>query len=180
MDNKENTTLNYSFKRLGGCLSLLVAADEANVIGKNNQLPWHLPADLKYFKNLTWGMPVVMGRKTFDSIGRPLQGRKNIVITRNKNWAHENVEAVHTIEEAIRVAENYAVKEVFIIGGAEIFKSVLSQAGRIYLTRIHHYFEGDVYLPPLPATEWELVKIIDCKADEKNRYDYSFQTWERK
>src|SRR3982750_2234555 len=113
-------------------LSLLVAADEKNVIGKNNNLPWHLPSDLKYFKNQTWGMPILMGRKTFESIGKPLQGRKSIVITRNNEWKHESVDIVHSVEEAVQKANEYGAKEIFIIGGAEIFKTTFSKANRIY------------------------------------------------
>src|SRR5438132_9390099 len=112
-------------------LSLLVAADENNVIGKDNKLPWHLPADLKYFKNQTWAMPILMGRKTFESIGKPLQGRKSIVITRSPEWNHEGVDVVHSMEEATARAEEIGVKEIFIIGGAEIFKTSFSQANRI-------------------------------------------------
>lgn len=161
-------------------LSLLVAADENNVIGKDNQLPWHLPNDLKYFKNLTWAMPILMGRKTFDSIGKPLPGRKSIVITRNKDWQHESVEVVHSIEDAIDVAKQNDVKEIFVIGGAEIFKTSFEAANRIYLTRIHHQFEGDVYFPELDSSQWELVKAKRCEPDEKNAYAHTFQVWERK
>jgi dihydrofolate reductase len=160
-------------------ISLLVAADENNVIGKDNKLPWNLPADLKYFKNLTWSMPVLMGRKTFESVGKPLPGRRNIVITHNKAWTAVGAEVAHTIKEAIAMAKESDVKEIFVIGGAEIFKEVLPQANRIYLTRIHHLFEGDAFLPEINKAEWRLVKNIDCKKDEKNPYDYSFQTWER-
>src|SRR5215217_6831480 len=109
-------------------ISLLVAADENNIIGKDNKLPWHLPNDLKYFKNLTWGMPILMGRKTFESIGKPLPGRKSIVITRNTDWQKEGVDVVHSIEEAIKKAESFGVKEVFVIGGAEIFKTSFPNA----------------------------------------------------
>jgi dihydrofolate reductase len=133
-------------------LSLLVAADEANVIGKDNRLPWHLPSDLKYFKNLTWGMPVAMGRKTFESIGKPLPGRTNIVITRNRAW---------------------------VIGGAEIFEMALPQASRIYLTRIHHRFEGDVFFPKLSPAEWHLAKSHRHEPDAKNLYAHTFEEWER-
>lgn len=161
-------------------LSLLVAADEANVIGKDNKLPWHLPNDLKYFKNLTWGMPILMGRKTFESIGKPLAGRQSIVITRNQQWQHDGVEVVHSVEEAIEKARQKDIKEVFVIGGAEIFKTSLAQADRIYLTRIHHTFEGDVYFPELSESEWRLVKSHLSAKDEKNSYDHTFQVWERK
>jgi dihydrofolate reductase len=161
-------------------VSLLVAASENNVIGKDNQLPWHLPNDLKYFKNLTWGMPILMGRKTFDSIGKPLPGRKSIVITRNGDWRHDGVDVVHSIEEATQKAESYGVKEIFVIGGAEIFKTSLSTANRVYLTRIHQDFDGDVYFPEVSDKEWELTTSRFCKADEKNIYDHTYQVWNRK
>jgi dihydrofolate reductase len=160
-------------------LSLLVAADEANVIGKDNQLPWHLPNDLKYFKNLTWGMPILMGRKTFESIGKPLPGRKSIVITRSKDWQWEGVEVVHSVEEAIDKAKEHDVKEIFVIGGAEIFHTSFAQAHRIYLTRIHHRFDGDVYFPQVDEKGWQLVKSHKSSKDEKNLYDHTFQVWER-
>ncbi len=160
-------------------LSLLVAADENNVIGKDNKLPWHLPNDLKYFKNLTWGMPILMGRKTFDSIGKALPGRKSIVITRNNNWKHENVEVVHSIQEAIESAKKDDINEIFVIGGAEIFSSSFQKADRIYLTRIHHQFDGDVYFPELSNDDWMLEKNKYCNADEKNAYAHTFQVWNR-
>src|SRR5687767_2553218 len=119
-------------------ISLLVAASENNVIGKDNRLPWHLPSDLKYFKNLTWGMPIVMGRKTFESIGKPLPGRKSIVITRNRDWSVKDVATVHGIEEAVQLSKSYGVKEIFLIGGAAVFASAMPSARRLYLTRIHH------------------------------------------
>lgn len=161
-------------------LSLLVAVSENNVIGKDNQLPWHLPNDLKYFKNQTWGMPILMGRKTFDSIGKPLQGRKSIVITRNENWQYENVDVVHSVEDAIMKANEYGSKEVFVIGGAEIFNTAFSQANRIYLTRVHHVFEGDAFFPEVSTTLWNLVQNRFCAADEKNAFAHTFQVWERR
>ena len=161
-------------------LSLLVAASENNVIGKDNKLPWHLPNDLKYFKNLTWGMPILMGRKTFESIGKALPGRKSIVITRNNDWQREGVEVVHSIEEAIQKAEGYGVKEIFVIGGAEIFKTALPVGNRIYLTRIHHNFDGDVYFPQVSELEWDLTSSRFCEADEKNIYNHTYQVWDRK
>jgi dihydrofolate reductase len=160
-------------------LSLLVAADENNVIGKDNKLPWHLPADLKYFRNQTWAMPILMGRKTFESIGKPLPGRKSIVITRSSEWKHEGVSVVHSIEDAIAEAGSLGVKEIFVIGGAEIFKTSFNQANRIYLTRIHHKFEGDAYFPEL-SPDWQIVRSRFCKADEKNVYSYTFEVWEKK
>lgn len=161
-------------------ISLLVAAAENNVIGKDNKLPWYLPSDLKYFKNLTWGMPVVMGRKTYQSLGKPLQGRKNIVVTRNQHWAEEGLTIVHNIEAAIEAAKEENVKEIFIIGGAEIFKTTFAMADRLYVTRIHQAFEGDVYFPEINTNDWQLVKSIDCAPDEKNLYAHTFEVWERK
>jgi dihydrofolate reductase len=161
-------------------LSLLVAASQNNVIGKDNQLPWHLPNDLKYFKNTTWGMPILMGRKTFESIGKPLPGRKSIVITRNKDWQHEGVDVVHSVEEAITKAKDYGAKEVFVIGGAEIFNTSFDKANRIYLTRIHHQFDGDAFFPEVPVKDWNLTQNRFCHADEKNAYSHTFQVWERK
>jgi dihydrofolate reductase len=160
--------------------SLLVAAAENNVIGKDNKLPWNLPNDLKYFKNLTWGMPVVMGRKTYESFGKPLRGRSNIIITRNKDWKGEGVETTDSIEGAINLAKQSDVKEIFIIGGGEVFKTIISEADRIYITRIHHSFDGDAFFPEINESEWQLVKKTDCAADEKNAYPHSFQVWERK
>ena len=161
-------------------ISLLLAASENNVIGKNNQLPWHLPNDLKYFKNLTWGLPILMGRKTFDSIGKPLPGRKSIVITRNGSWQHDGVEVVHSIEAAVAKAEALGAKEIFVIGGAEIFTASLASASRIYLTRIHQEFEGDVFFPPIDRAEWRLGSSRFCAADEKNHYDHTYEVWERR
>lgn len=161
-------------------VSLLVAASENNVIGKDNKLPWHLPNDLKYFKNLTWAMPILMGRKTFESIGKPLPGRKSIVITRNAAWRHEGVDAVHSFDDAVRQATaGYGAKEIFVIGGAEIFQSAFAQAARIYLTRIHHPFDGDVFFPEVSTAEWRRVSDRFCAADEKNPYNHSYQVWER-
>lgn len=180
LTNKENKDLSSTFRGTGSdvVLSLLVAADEGNVIGKDNQLPWHLPNDLKYFKNLTWGLPIVMGRKTFESIGKPLPGRTNIVITRNKAYAADGIVAVHTIEAALDIAQQKGAREIFVIGGAEIFNSVFNQAHRIYLTRIHHRFEGDVFFPELNK-DWQLVKKHQQQADDKNAYAHTFQVWER-
>ena len=161
-------------------ISFLVAASENNVIGKDNKLPWHLPNDLKYFKNLTWGMTVIMGRKTYESFDNLLKGRRSIVITRNKDWKAEGAEVANSIDEAINLAKENGMNEIFIIGGAEIFKSAFPKANRIYLTRIHHSFEGDAFFPAINEKEWQLVKEVNCPADEKNAYPHSFQTWERK
>jgi dihydrofolate reductase len=161
-------------------ISFIVAVSENNVIGKDNKLPWCLPSDMKYFKNITWAMPVVMGRKTFESLGKPLKGRKNIVITRRTDWKPDGVEIVHSIDLAIIAATKMDAKEIFIIGGAEIFQSALPSADRIYLTLIHGNFDGDALFPGIKPEEWKLVSNHDCEADEKNAYAHSFQVWERK
>lgn len=159
--------------------SLVVAASQNDVIGKDNKLPWHLPEDLKYFKNLTWGMPILMGRKTFDSIDKPLPGRQSIVITRNTNWQQQGVSVVHSLDEAVQQAQGFGATEIFVIGGAEIFQSAWPQAARIYLTRVHQQFEGDTFLPSINEREWRLVSERFNPADEKNAYDQTYQVWER-
>lgn len=160
-------------------ISFIVAVSENNVIGKDNKLPWRLPTDMKYFKNITWAMPVIMGRKSYESLGEPLKGRTNIVVTRNKNWKAEGVHIVQSIDQAINVAAQTDAKEIFIIGGAEIFVAALPSADRIYLTRIHENFDGDTFFPELKKEEWKLVSNRDCPPDEKNPYALSFQVWER-
>lgn len=161
-------------------ISFIVAADENNVMGKDNELPWTLPSDMRYFKNQTWGMTVVMGRKTLESLGKPLKGRRNIVVTRNKNWLQEGADVTHSLDEAIEAAKNYGANEIFIIGGAEIFKEAMPKVHRIYLTRIHHQFDGNVYFPEISTVDWNLMKSRFCHADEKNAYSHTFQIWERK
>lgn len=141
-------------------LALIVAAATNNVIGLNNQLPWHLPQDLKYFKAKTLGKPIVMGRKTYESIGRPLPGRTNIVITRQQGWrADPDVLIAHNIDQALELARDLvgaeSDAEVMVIGGAEIYRNCLPQADRVYLTRIEKDVEGDAYFPSLPEGEWQ-------------------------
>jgi dihydrofolate reductase len=135
---------------------------------------------MKYFKNKTWAMPVIMGRKTFEALGKPLDGRSNIVITRKMDWKPQGVEIVHSIDQAIVEAAKLDAKEIFIIGGSEIFSAALPSADRVYLTLIHQNFEGDAFFPELKSEDWELVSNQDHDADEKNKYAHSFQVWERK
>lgn len=161
-------------------IALVVAAAENNVIGKNNQLLWRLPNDTKFFKNTTWGMPVIMGRKTFDSLGKPLAGRTNIVITRQNNWTAPGAKVVANLEEAMAVAADTDAKEAFVIGGGEIYALALPLAQRIYLTRVHGTFEGDAYFPVFDEQEWELLSNLDFPVDEKHAYAYSFQVWGRR
>jgi len=161
-------------------ISLIAAASENSVIGKDNKLPWHLPTDMKYFKNITWGMPVIMGRKSFEALGKPLRGRSNIVITRNKNWSADGVKTVQSIDQAINLASQTDAKEIYIIGGGEIFQAAIPSADRIYLTLVHENFEGDAFFPEIKQEEWKLTSNRDCDPDEKNAYALSFQVWERK
>lgn len=160
-------------------ISLVVAASENNVIGKDNRLLWHLPNDMKFFKNTTWGMPVIMGRKTYESLGKPLAGRTNIVMTRDTKWSANGTQVASNMEEAMNAAAATDAKEVFVIGGGEIFKQVLPQADRVYLTRVHTQLEGDAFFPELPPSEWKLLTQLDFEADEKHKYGYSFQVWQR-
>jgi dihydrofolate reductase len=160
-------------------ISLIVAASENNAIGKNNQLPWNLPEDMKFFKNATWGMPVIMGRKSYEALNKPLPGRVNIVVTRQSDWQKENVQVAKDIEEALKLAAATNCKEIFIIGGGEIFKLSMQIADRIYLTRVHATFDGDAFFPVVDENEWQLVKNTDFFKDEKHAYDFSFQVWEK-
>ena len=159
-------------------LSIIAAVAQNQIIGKDNKLIWHLPADLRYFKNATMGHTMIMGRKTFESFGKPLPGRRSIVVTRQKDWHYQDVEVAHSLEEAIDIAPKD--EEVFIIGGAEIYRQALPLSNKMYLTVIHHDFEGDTAFPEVDYTEWELVGNIRHKADEKNKYDYSFRQYIRK
>jgi dihydrofolate reductase len=153
-------------------ISIIVAIDEHKAIGKDNQLLWHLPNDLKFFKKTTSGHPIIMGRKTYDSIGKPLPNRKNIIITRNKDLKIEGAEVYTSLTEALKnVAEE---KEVFIIGGAEIYKQALPISDKIYLTQVHHQFEADTYLDGFDQSDWKTVHQEDYFKDEKHLYDYSF------
>jgi len=160
-------------------ISLVVAAGTNNVIGKGGKMPWHLPNDLKHFKNTTWAMPVIMGRKTYESMGKPLAGRKNIIITRQKGYKPEGTVAVQNLKDALFIANQMDVKEVFVIGGGEIYKLVWEKANRIYLTRVKMEMEGDTYFPSIDPKEWKLVSQKDVEGDEKNAYPHSFQVWER-
>jgi dihydrofolate reductase len=161
-------------------ISLVVAAAENNAIGKNNQLLWHLPNDLKFFKNTTWGMPVIMGRKTFESVSKILPGRFNIVITTQADWSFEGVIMANSLQEAITKAEATGCNEAFIIGGGEIYKQSMDIATTIYLTRVHTTIEGDTFFPTIDESLWQLVDNKDFEKDAKHIFDYSFQKWERK
>lgn len=160
-------------------ITLVVAASTNNAIGKNNQLLWHLPNDMKYFKNLTWGMPVVMGRKTFEALGKPLKGRKNIVLTKQAGWKAAGAVAVKNFDDALFFIKEMEVKEVMVIGGGQIYRSVLDMANRIHITRVDAQLEADTFFPSIDPAAWRLVSRQDHEADEKHKYNYSFQVWER-
>jgi dihydrofolate reductase len=164
---------------MGLTISLVVAASNNNAIGKDGKLLWNLPNDMKFFKNVTWGMPVVMGRKTFEALGKPLAGRKNIVITKQSSWKAEGTVVVKSLDDALFVAKQTDAKEIMVIGGGEIYKAFFSTANRIYITRVDAELEGDTYFPVISPKDWHLVRQKDHEADEKNAYNYSFHVWER-
>lgn len=154
-------------------IASIFAMSRNRVIGKDNQLPWHLPADLKYFKSLTVGHPIIMGRKTFESIGRPLPQRTSIVITRQLDYAPAGCLVVHTLADALAAGRKIH-EDVFIIGGAEILRLALPYLDAMHLTLIHQTFEGDTFYPELDPAEWHEVARQDFEPDEKNHYAYSF------
>jgi dihydrofolate reductase len=161
-------------------ISLIVAASTNNAIGKNNQLLWHLPNDLKFFKNTTWGMPVIMGRKTFEAVNKPLPGRFNIVITRQDDWKADGVIVAIDLKNALQKADETNCNEIFIIGGGEIYKQSMEMADTIYLTRVHATLDGDTFFPVIDEGKWQLDSIQEFSADEKHAFAYSFQTWKKK
>lgn len=159
-------------------ISIVVAISENNAIGKNNQLLWHLPADLKHFKAITSGHPIIMGRKTYDSIGKPLPNRRNIVVTQQKNLEIPGVEVVNSVAAALAFCENE--NETFIIGGAQIYELALEQVDKIYLTTVHATFEADAFFPVLANDKWQEISSEYHEADEKNTLAYTFSTLIRK
>lgn len=164
-------------------VSMIVAMAENRVIGRNNQLPWYLPNDLKYFKASTMGKPIVMGRKTFESIGKPLPGRTNIVVTRDRGYSAEGVKIVHSAVEAIAVAASVAavdgVEELMVIGGAQLYQELLPLTQRLYLTEVHGQVEGDALFPVFERGLWREVARENFAAEGANPHDYSFTVLER-
>lgn len=160
-------------------ISFIVAMDENRAIGKDNQLPWHLPEDLKFFKRVTMGHPIAMGRKTHESIGRILPGRENIIITRQSGYQCEGCTVFYSAEEFVNYCRNQD-GEIFVIGGAEIFKETFQYVDRLYITMIHEEFEGDTFFPEFDETEWQLTSSEKGIKDEKNPYDYEFRIYQRK
>ncbi len=159
-------------------LSIIVAVGENNVIGKDNQLIWHLPRDMKHFKETTTGHYIIMGRKTFESNGRPLPNRTNVILTRDKGYNAEGCIVVHSLEEAINLAKDDP--EPFIIGGGVIYEIAMPLVDRIYLTQIHHKFIGDTFFPEINMDEWIEVEKRAFEPDEKNKYPFTISTLDRK
>ncbi len=161
-------------------LSIIVAKSRNNIIGKNNELIWHLPADLKRFKELTTGHNIIMGRKTFESLGRVLPNRKHIIFSQNPDFkvADENVEVVHSLLQIQELIEG--PEESFVIGGAMIYNFLMPYVKKMYITQIDKEFEGDTFFPKINEEEWEIVEREKGVKDEKNNLDYEFITYERK
>ena len=160
-------------------VSLIVAADEKNGIGLDNKLLCYLPADLKYFKQVTSGHCIVMGRNTYESIGRPLPNRTNIVVTRNKSLSIDGCVVVNSLQDAVDYARKHNETELMITGGGTIYADAVNWCDKIYLTRIHHKFNADTFFPEVSTLGFQLATSQTYEADEKHAYDYTFEVWER-
>lgn len=161
-------------------ISTIVAVAHNNVIGRDNDIPWYLPADLKYFKKITTGHHIIMGRKCFQSIGRPLPKRTNVILTRDPFFVATNCLVTNSIDEALRLAEENGETEAFIIGGGQIYEMTQHYWDRVYLTEVDLKVDGDIYFPALKKDDWNLISEEAHKADEKNEHDYIFKTYEKK
>ncbi|TDQ07030.1 dihydrofolate reductase [Pedobacter metabolipauper] len=159
-------------------VTIVVAIAENNAIGKDNQLLWYLPTDLKHFKDITNHHTIIMGRKTFDSIGKPLPNRRNIVITRNTDLSIPGAEVTNTLDQALELCSKD--DEVFIVGGAEIYRQALGKTDRIYLTRVHESYSADTFFPEIDPNVWKEISSEKHQPDEKNKVAYTFATLERK
>ena len=159
-------------------LSIVVAMDDNHLIGKGNELPWHLPADLVYFKKITTGNSILMGRKTYDSIGKPLPNRRNIVITRNPDISIPDCEVVDSIEKALSITQDE--EEIMVIGGANLFEQLLPEVNKLYITRIEGEFEGETYFPHYDENDWLELSCESHQPDEINKHAYHFITFKRK
>lgn len=159
-------------------ITIIAAIAENRALGKDNQLIWHLPADLKRFKKVTLGHHIIMGRKTFESLGKPLPNRTTIIITRNKNYTQKNCIVVNSLNDAIEAAKEDP--NPYILGGAEIYKQAMKIANKLDLTLVHHNFEADAFFPEIDLNIWQETTREDFKSDETNKYNYSFITYLRK
>ncbi len=159
---------------------IIAAIANNNVIGSENRLIWHLPADLKHFRELTMGHTLIMGRKTFESIGKPLPGRKTIVVTSRKGYDAKGEQVAHNIKEAIRMVKDE--KEVFVAGGSDIYEQTIDlyHTRRMYITRVYANFEGDAFFPDIDPEKWELIDMEEYEPDDKNKYPYAFMTYKKK
>jgi dihydrofolate reductase len=159
-------------------ISIIVAVSQNNVIGKENKLPWHLPADLKYFRKITLGHHIIMGRTTFETIGRELPGRTNVIVTRQEYYAAEGCVVAGDLRSAIDYCRDQGETECFIIGGGDIIRQALVWADKIYMTRIFHQFEGDTFFPDLNEDDWKLLSEERHMPDEKNHYSFAFRVYQ--
>ncbi len=159
-------------------VSIIAAMDRNHLIGNKNQLPWHLPADFAHFKAVTMGKPIVMGRKTFESIGKPLPGRKNIVLSRNPEVKFEGVDCVSNFSQAVSLVGD--VEELMVIGGSVVYEMLLPEVDRMYLTFVEAEFSGDAWFPKFDKNQWIETEVVDCPADEKNAYACRFVTLKKK
>ena len=155
-------------------ISIIAAVAGNRIIGKENRLPWRLPADMEHFKRMTSGHTVIMGRKTFESIGNPLPGRKNVVLSKDANFKADGCRVIHSLDEALELAKD---EEVFVIGGAELYAGFMDYAERLYITLIGEDFEGDVHFPKIDTDNWILVSKVKGARDEMNPYNYYFLTY---
>lgn len=161
-------------------ITIIAAVANNHVIGADNKLLWHLPADLKHFKSLTMGHTMIMGRKTFESIGKPLPGRRTIVVTRKEDYDAMGCDIAHSLEEAFKMLKKS--EEAFVVGGADIYQQTINlhQTHKLVITRVFASFEGDAFFPDVDPDKWKLVERNDHKADEKNPYDFTYLTYKRK
>jgi len=157
--------------------SIIVAMDMNRVIGKDNQLPWRLPRELQYVKQTTMGHPIILGRKNYEAIGRPLPGRRNIVMTKDPQFSAEGCEIAHSVEEVYQLCEGE--EEIFIFGGEQIYKLFLEKTDKLYVTVIHHEFEGDTFFPEIDYNQWKEISKVQGITDEKNPYTYFYHVYER-
>lgn len=160
--------------------AIMAAVADNGVIGKDNDLAWHLPADLRHFKKTTSGHYILMGRKTFESLGKPLPNRTNIIITRNPDYLQRGAFVVHSLEKALRLVEKDGQEKAFILGGGEIYRQAMALADHMYITEVHGTFEGDTFFPEIHPEVWKEVHRKDYPADEKNKYAYSFVEYDRR
>ena len=162
-------------------ISIIVAASDNNIIGKDNQLLWHLPKDMRFFKNTTWGLPIIMGRKTYESFGaKSLPGRPNIILSNQQSLQYDGAIILSSFNAALQWATTNDYKEVMVIGGGQIYEMAMSMVSTIYMTRVHTTIEGDTSFPLIDNSKWQLVHSVHHEIDEKHAFAFDFETWKRK